>query len=102
MITITEAAKWRLFEVKLKNKSRYIRLDVKGGGCAGFNYEWSFTDTKEDNDMLLENVLLISKDLEFYLLGTELDYIDEAFKSEFVIRNPNSKSSCGCGESFSI
>ena len=58
MITITETAKWRLFEVKLKNKSRYIRLDVKGGGCAGFEYDWSFTEDKEDNDMLLENVLL--------------------------------------------
>ena len=102
MIKLTEAAVERLTQIAKDHGRRYCRLGVKGGGCAGFEYDWSFVDTKEDNDMLLENVLLISKDLEFYLLGTELDYIDEAFKSEFVINNPNSKSSCGCGESFSV
>lgn len=102
MLELTENAVKRLSYIADKAGTRYVRLDIKGGGCAGFNYNWSTTDTREDKDLLFADVLLISSDLEFYLLGTELDYIDEAFKSEFVIRNPNSKSSCGCGESFSI
>ena len=102
MLELTENAVKRLSYIADKAGTRYVRLDIKGGGCAGFNYDWSTTNTREDKDLLFADVLCISSDLEFYLLGKELDWVEDTFKAEFVISNPNSKSSCGCGESFSI
>jgi iron-sulfur cluster assembly protein len=52
--------------------------------------------------MVLKDILLVHRDYELYLLGTTLDWKEDTFKAEFTITNPNSKSSCGCGESFSI
>ena len=102
MLKLTDNAIHRLHWIAERNNSKYCRLSVKGGGCAGFEYEWSNTNTQESGDVLLEDILLINKDFELYLLGTVLDWDDTAFKSEFTITNPNSKSPCGCGESFSV
>ena len=102
MLKLTDNAIERLTQIAKDHGRRYCRLSVKGGGCAGFEYEWSNCNTQEDGDVLLEDILLINKDFELYLLGTVLDWDDTAFKSEFTITNPNSKSTCGCGESFSV
>ena len=102
MIKLSDNAYKRLNELRNKNNKKFVRLDVKGGGCAGFNYEWSFADEETRNDAVIDDVLVVSRDYELYLLGTTLDWEKGAFKSEFTITNPNSKSSCGCGESFSI
>lgn len=102
MLTITSNATQRLKHIANKAGTRYVRLDIKGGGCAGYNYDWSTTNEREDTDGLFEDILIVSFDLEFYLLGTTLDWVEDTFKAEFVISNPNSKSSCGCGESFSV
>ena len=102
MIKLTDNAIERLHKIADKNGKRYVRLSIKGGGCAGFEYKWETTDTREDTDCLLGDILIVSLELEMYLLGTTLDWVEDTFSSEFKITNPNSKSSCGCGESFSV
>ena len=102
MLQITDKAVSRLSYLAATQNKQYVRLSVKGGGCAGYNYDWSTTNEREATDGLFEDVLIVSFDLEFYLLGTTLDWVEDTFKAEFVISNPNSKSSCGCGESFSV
>ena len=102
MLELTNNAIARLKHVADKAGTRYVRLDIKGGGCAGFEYKWSTTDTREDTDCLLGDILIVSLELEMYLLGTTLDWVEDTFSSEFKITNANSTSSCGCGESFSV
>ena len=102
MITIQDNALLRLRELKEKHKKNYVRLDVKGGGCAGFNYEWSFDDEDRIEDVIVDDMLLIDRSYELYLMGMELDYNYDDFESAFVFKNPKATSSCGCGTSFSI
>jgi len=102
MIKLTDNAIDRLSYLAEKNDSKYVRLSVKGGGCAGYEYEWSFDSNDTREDVLLKDILLVHRDFELYLMGTTLDWVEDTFKSEFVISNPMAKSSCGCGESFSV
>tara|TARA_B100000959_G_scaffold29705_1_gene28477 strand:+ start:2750 stop:3058 length:309 start_codon:yes stop_codon:yes gene_type:complete len=102
MITILDNAYKRLKELKSKHNKKFVRLDVKGGGCAGFNYEWSFSNEEQRNDAVIDDILLVSRDYELYLMGMELDYTYDDFESAFVFNNPKATSSCGCGTSFSI
>ena len=102
MLKLTETAIDRLRYLAERNDSRYVRLSIKGGGCAGYEYAWSFDKEEKREDIILKDILLIDRMFELYLLGTELDWKEDTFKSEFIITNPNSKSSCGCGESFSV
>ena len=102
MLKLTENAIERLRKIATDHGKQNCRLSVKGGGCAGFEYEWSTTNNEERGDVLLEDVLVVNRDYELFLLGTTLDYVKGAFKSEFTITNPNAKSSCGCGESFAV
>ena len=102
MITIQDGAHKRLNELRKKHNKKFVRLDVKGGGCAGFNYEWSFADEDRIDDVIVDDILLVSRDYELYLLGMELDYNYDDFESAFTFNNPKATSSCGCGTSFSI
>ena len=102
MITLTDNALLHLRKLIKEHNKKYVRLQVKGGGCAGFEYEWTTTDNEERGDVLLKDILVVNRDYELFLLGTTLDYVKGAFKSEFTITNPNAKSSCGCGESFAV
>ena len=104
MITLTETARQRLKDISSENDNKLTRLDVVGGGCAGFEYRWS-NITKEDveeDDIIIEDLLVTSKQYELYLLGTTLDYKKDPFVSQFTIENPMAKNSCGCGTSFSV
>ena len=102
MIKLSDNALLRLRELKQKHNKKYVRLDVKGGGCAGFNYEWSFDDEDRIEDIIVDDMLLIDRSYELYLMGMELDYNYDDFESAFVFKNPKATSSCGCGTSFSI
>ena len=102
MITIQDGAYKRLNELRQKHNKKFVRLDVKGGGCAGFNYEWSFADEDTIEDVVVDDMLLIDRSYELYLMGMELDYSYDDFESAFVFKNPKATSSCGCGTSFSI
>ena len=102
MIKLTDNALIRLRELRKKNDKRFVRLDVKGGGCAGFEYEWSYADEDRIDDVVIDDILLVSRDYELYLMGLELDYEYDDFESAFKFNNPKATSSCGCGTSFSI
>jgi len=102
VITIQDGAYKRLNELRQKHNKKFVRLDVKGGGCAGFNYEWSFADEDTIEDVVVDDMLLIDRSYELYLMGMELDYSYDDFESAFVFNNPKATSSCGCGTSFSI
>ena len=102
MITILDNAYKRLNELREKHNKKFVRLSVKGGGCAGFNYDWSFTDEEQREDIVIENMLVVDRINELYLTGMELDYTYDDFESAFVFNNPKATSSCGCGTSFSV
>ena len=102
MITIQDGAYKRLNELRKKHNKKFVRLEVKGGGCAGVNYEWSFDDEDTIEDVVVDDMLLIDRSYELYLMGMELDYNYDYFESAFVFKNPKATSSCGCGTSFSV
>jgi iron-sulfur cluster assembly accessory protein len=84
-----------------KDKGSFFRIAIKGGGCSGFQYDFSFDKTMEKNDLKFENIL-IDKTSADLLKGSEVDYVSELIGNSFKISNPQSKSSCGCGVSFSL
>ena len=102
MIKLSDNALLRLRELRTKNNHKFVRLDIKGGGCAGFEYHWSYSDDEQRNDAVIDDVLLVSRDYELYLMGLELDYTYDDFESSFKFNNPQAKSTCGCGTSFSV
>ena len=102
LINLTDTAKTHLINLAKEHNKKYVRLEVKGGGCAGFNYEWSFADEEQRNDAVIDDVLIVSRDYELYLMGLELDYTYDDFEQMFKFNNPKATSSCGCGTSFSI
>ena len=84
-----------------KDKGSFFRIAIKGGGCSGFQYEFTFEKSKAEDDLRFENVL-IDKTSANLLKGSEIDYVSEIIGEQFKITNPQSKSSCGCGVSFSL
>ncbi len=84
-----------------KNKGSFFRIAIKGGGCSGFQYEFTFDEAKDEDDLSFENIL-IDKASADLLKGSEVDYVSELIGEQFKITNPQTKSSCGCGVSFSL
>ena len=84
-----------------KDKGSFFRIAIKGGGCSGFQYEFTFDQSKNENDLKYENIL-IDKTSADLLKGSEVDYVSELIGEQFKITNPQTKSSCGCGVSFSL
>ena len=84
-----------------KRKGSFFRIAIKGGGCSGFQYDFSFDKSQNDDDLCHENIL-IDKSSANLLKGSEVDYVEELIGENFKISNPQSKSSCGCGVSFSL
>jgi iron-sulfur cluster insertion protein len=85
------------------NPALKLRVYVQGGGCSGFQYGFTFDEAVEDGDMAVENqgVTLLIDPMSFqYLVGAEIDYREGLEGAQFVIRNPNAKTTCGCGSSF--
>ena len=84
-----------------KDKGSFFRIAIKGGGCSGFQYEFTFDSSKADDDLDFKNIL-IDKASADLLKGSEIDYVSELIGEQFKITNPQTKSSCGCGVSFSL
>ena len=82
-------------------ESKTLRVAVKGGGCSGFQYDFSFDNSAKDDDLQQDNIL-IDKTSADLLKGSEVDFVKELIGDSFKINNPQSKSSCGCGVSFSL
>ena len=87
-----------------KNDNLKLRVFVSGGGCSGFQYGFTFDEELQDGDTSVMNggvTLLIDPMSYQYLVGAEIDYTEGLEGAQFVIRNPNAKTTCGCGSSFS-
>jgi iron-sulfur cluster insertion protein len=85
--------------------SLMLRVFITGGGCSGFQYGFAFDDSVNDGDTVVENggvKLLIDPMSVQYLTGAEIDYSEGLEGAQFVIRNPNAATTCGCGSSFSV
>lgn len=103
-VRLTEAAANRIAAILKDQKRPYLRVAVNGGGCSGFSYAFDLADEKEPEDLAVGTagqVLIDEASLPF-LEGCEIDFVDELIGASFRINNPNAKSSCGCGTSFSI
>ena len=87
------------------NDALKLRVFVTGGGCSGFQYGFSFDEKVEEGDtsVVNEGVTLLVDPMSFqYLVGAEIDYSEGLEGAQFVIRNPNASTTCGCGSSFSV
>jgi iron-sulfur cluster insertion protein len=105
-ITVTPRAAKRIHAIAAKQGTEAaLRVAVNGGGCSGFQYDFVMDAKREDDDKTFEcegaTVLIDSTSLE-YLAGSTLDFIDDLMGQSFRIQNPQAKSSCGCGTSFSL
>jgi len=84
-----------------KPSGTFFRIAVKGGGCSGFKYDFSFDSKIEKDDSKQNNILIDKSSLEM-LKGSQVDFLQELIGNSFKISNPKTKSSCGCGVSFSL
>ena len=84
-----------------KDEGSFFRIAIKGGGCSGFQYEFTFEQSKNKDDLTFQNIL-IDKTSADLLKDSEVDYVSELIGESFKISNPQTKSSCGCGVSFSL
>ena len=107
MITLTEKATEQVKQSISGHQESYegIRLSVHAGGCSGFEYKMQLERTKRDGDQVIKNSgfnLYIDEQSLLYLNGTEIDFVESSTGAGYTFRNPNSKGSCGCGESFNV
>ena len=87
--------------ISSEEKAKYFRISVKGGGCSGFKYDFSFDQTKQKNDHIFDKAIIDNESLKI-IEGSIIDYKKEMIGNSFVILNPKASSSCGCGMSFSV
>ena len=104
-ITLTSSASERIMSVLSKDDSSQFRVYVTGGGCSGFQYGFKFDDDQAFDDDVIDfgsfKVLIDSLSYP-YLYGSTLDFVEDLSGAKFVINNPNAKTTCGCGESFTV
>jgi iron-sulfur cluster insertion protein len=105
-VTLSESAARRLHAIaRREGRPMLLRVAVEAGGCSGFSYKFDLVDEGDADDLRVERdgaaavVDVVSLAL---LNGAEIDFVDELAGAEFRVRNPNARSSCGCGVSFSI
>lgn len=106
-LIFTQAAALKVKELieEEQNAELKLRVFVTGGGCSGFQYGFSFDENVEDGDTQIQNcgVTLLVDPMSFqYLNGAEIDYTEGLEGAQFVIRNPNATTTCGCGSSFAV
>tara|TARA_B100001287_G_C22669662_1_gene524653 strand:- start:1960 stop:2325 length:366 start_codon:yes stop_codon:yes gene_type:complete len=109
ILTLTPAAEKQIDLLSEENQVYGITLNIKGGGCAGFEYEWGTIavpqDLEEGDEVVkTENgcAFVVGKHSLMFLIGTEVDYVKSLVGSNFEIINPNAKSACGCGVSVNF
>lgn len=104
-LVLTQSATRKLADLMQEedNPNLHLRIFVTGGGCSGFQYGFTFDEQKDEADEMVESdgvrVLVDAVSIR-YLRGAEVDYVEDLNGAQFVIRNPNAASSCGCGSSF--
>ena len=105
MFDVSKSALKRIVEVSSKNKKKFFRISIDGGGCQGFSYKFDFDDKISENDKVLDynevKILIDSTSLGF-INDAKLDFVEDMIGSYFKISNPKATSTCGCGISFSV
>jgi len=105
-ITLSPSAAGRIRQIaEREGRPLMLRVAVEGGGCSGFQYQLDLVDEAQPGDLKIERdgATAVIDEISMVLLkGSEIDFVDELAGAEFKVRNPNAKSSCGCGVSFSI
>ena len=106
-LSVTEAAAQRIQALLAKRgkPSVGVRVGVRSRGCSGLSYTLEYADEKRKFDEVVEVngvTVLVDPKAVMFILGTEMDYVEEKLQSGFVFRNPNEKGRCGCGESFHV
>ena len=106
-IVFTDAAALKVGELirEEDNPDLMLRVFISGGGCSGFQYGFTFDETIEEGDSQVENQgvrLLVDPMSVQYLMGAEIDYKEDLQGAQFIIRNPNAQTTCGCGQSFTV
>src|SRR6056300_965915 len=103
IVTLTESAKEQMQNMVEQHQKPAVRPSLKGGGCAGFKYDWTMEDEVNTDDEVVEfnnGKFIVDPSSVMFLLGSTIDYKKEMFGSYFAVENPASTSSCGCGESI--
>jgi iron-sulfur cluster assembly protein len=106
-MTVTEAAAQRIQALLAKRgkPSLGIRVGVRSRGCSGLTYTLEYADEKGKFDEIVEDkgvTIIIDPKATMFILGTEMDFVEDKLQSGFTFRNPNEKGRCGCGESFHV
>ena len=105
IFTDSAANKVRQLIVEEGHDNLKLRVFISGGGCSGFQYGFTFDESQQEGDTVIENggvTLLVDPMSYQYLVGAEIDYKEDLSGAQFVIRNPNATTTCGCGSSFSV
>jgi len=105
VFTDNAAGKVRQLIEEEGNPELKLRVFVTGGGCSGFQYGFTFDEVQNDDDAVMQNggvTLLVDPMSYQYLVGAEIDYQEGLEGAQFVIKNPNAQTTCGCGSSFSV
>ena len=109
IVDLTESAETQIDKLCKDNNAYGVSLNVKGGGCAGFEYDWqlvSSQDDVEDNDEVITtgsgSAFVIGAESVMFLFGSVIDYKQDIIGAMFDIKNPNAQSSCGCGVSVNF
>ena len=101
-IKFTDQAKQQIEKIISEDKfKKFFRISVKGGGCSGFKYDFSFDDKVNNEDVLFGKAVIDNASLDI-ISGSIIDFKKEMIGDSFVINNPKASSSCGCGLSFSV
>ncbi len=103
---VTESAARQITKIlSAEPDGTMLRVSVEGGGCSGFQYNFTLDDTRTDDDLVIERdgaTVLVDTMSLMYMGGSELDFVDDLIGQSFQVKNPNATASCGCGTSFSI
>ena len=102
MLNITASAKKHLKTKCIWANKKYVLLNLKPSGCAGFEYTWDYRDTPSDTDILVDNLIVVGDQAQSVVEGSTVDYTEELIGSSLTVTNPNIQDACGCGVSFTI
>ncbi len=105
-VTVSDSAAKRILQI-VANESTdtKLRVSVEGGGCSGFQYKFDLVQDQNDDDLMINKdgaIVLIDPISLIYMVGSEIDFVDDLIGAAFQVKNPNATASCGCGTSFSI